>query len=83
MTPADQMSLLGQGGVVLPDELQQIADLTPLATLYRYEDLPLDIELPRSQWPVWLAHLRTVVELSIESSERAPHCGSPEGDRRR
>jgi hypothetical protein len=44
MTPADQVALLGQGGVVLPDELQQIADLTPLGTLYRYEDLPLDIE---------------------------------------
>ena len=55
MTPADQVALLGQGGVVLSDELQQIADLTPLATLYRYQDLPLDTELPRSQWPIWLA----------------------------
>ena len=82
MTPADQVALFGQGGVVLPDELQQIADLTPLATLYRYQDLPLDTELPRSQWPIWLAQLRTVVELSIGSSDPAP-CGSPEGTRRR
>jgi hypothetical protein len=67
MTPADQVALLGQGCVVLPDELQQSADLTPLATLYRYEVLPLDIELPRSQWPVWLAKLRTIVECTIES----------------
>jgi HEPN domain-containing protein len=77
------LALLGQGGVVLPDGLQQIADLTPMATLYRYEDLPLDVELPRSQWPVWLAQLRTVVKLSIESSNPAPPCGSPEGDRSR
>jgi len=83
MTPADQVALLGQGGVGLPDELHQIADLTPLATLYRYQDLTLDTELPRSQWPIWLAQLRTVVELSIGSSEPAPPCGSSEGDRRR
>ena len=82
MTPADQVALLGQGGVGLPDELHQIADLTPLATLYRYQDLTLDTELPRSQWPIWLAQLRTVVELSIVSSDPAP-CGSPEGNRRR
>jgi len=77
------VALLGQGGVVLPDGLQQIADLTPMATLYRYEDLPLDVELLRSQGPVWLAQLRTVVKLSIESSDPAPPCGSTEGDRSR
>ncbi len=46
------LTLLGQGGVVLPDELQQITYLTPLATLYRYEDLPFDVDLSRSQWPI-------------------------------
>ncbi len=73
------LALLGQAGVALPDELLQIADLTPMATLYRDEDLSFDVELPRSQWPVWLAQLRSVVELSIESSASAP-CGSAEGD---
>ena len=50
-----------------------------MATLYRDEDLSFDVELPRSQWPVWLAQLRSVVELSIESSASA-RCGSAEGD---
>ena len=55
-------ALLDHAGVSLPDDLLQIADLSPMATIYRYEDMPLDVQLPRQEWPAWVASLRKLVE---------------------
>lgn len=59
------MTLLEAADVSLPDELLPILDLSPMATLYRYEELPLDEPLPRQQWPALIVGLRRFVELRL------------------
>ena len=62
------LGLLERGGVVIPDPLQRVVELSPMATVYRYEDLPLDLNLPRGQWPHWIAGLRAMVEAKLGSA---------------
>ena len=42
------MDLLADAGYVLPAELADLDLLTPYGTLFRYEDLPAEIELDRN-----------------------------------
>ena len=62
------IALLARIGICLPPGLSLLADLSPLATIYRYEDLPSDSELPRREWLAWIAMLRELVETEIASN---------------
>ncbi|WP_353091130.1 hypothetical protein [Synechococcus lacustris] len=62
------IALLARIGICLPSGLNLLADLSPLATIYRYEDLPSDSELPRREWLAWIAMLRELVETEIASN---------------
>lgn len=62
------VTLLASAGLVLPNELMPILDLSPMATVYRYEELPLDEPLPREQWPELIQNLRVFVESRLEAA---------------
>lgn len=59
------VELLEQTTCPLPEGLLTIVELTPMATVFRYEELPLDEPLPREQWPGLIARLREFVEERI------------------
>jgi HEPN domain-containing protein len=62
------ISLLARINIFLPSELQALADLSPMATIYRYEDLPSDSQVSRHEWRDWIEILRKLVENSIASN---------------
>lgn len=62
------ISLLARINIFLPIELQTMADLSPMATIYRYEDLPSDLQVPRHEWCGWIKILRKLVESEIASN---------------
>ena len=62
------ISLLARIDIFLPSELQTMADLSPMATIYRYEDLPSDSQVPRHEWCCWIKILRKLVESEIASN---------------
>ena len=59
------VALLEGTSCSLPADLLDIVELTPMATVFRYEELPLDESLPRDQWLAQLARLRTFVEQKL------------------
>jgi len=62
------ISLLARINIFLPSKLQALADLSPMATIYRYEDLPSDSQVSRHEWRDWIEILRKLVENSIASN---------------
>jgi HEPN domain-containing protein len=66
------LDLLADVGVQLPEELLAVDSLTPFATVYRYEDLPLEEEPDPQAWPQLLRSLEGYVIRSIEAAEAPP-----------
>jgi HEPN domain-containing protein len=56
------MDLLVDSGQPLPAELADLDMLTPYGTLFRYEDLPVDVELDRETSFMRIKSLREFVE---------------------
>jgi len=50
----------------LPDNLSDLGKLTPFATAFRYEDLPLDVPLDRTESLRLVRSLRAFVEAEIQ-----------------
>jgi hypothetical protein len=65
------IDLLAEVGVTLPEELLAVETLTPFATTFRYDDLPLEETLDRQAWPPLIAALYDHVQDAIETSRRA------------
>ena len=62
------VALLEGTSCALSADLLDIVELTPMATVFRYEELPIDEPLPRDEWPALLARLRTFVEHKLSAS---------------
>lgn len=56
------MDLLADSGRPLPPDLDDLDMLTPYGTLFRYEDLPVDVELDRETFFMRVKALREFVE---------------------
>jgi hypothetical protein len=56
------MDLLADAGQPLPAELADLDMLTPYGTLFRYEDLPVDVALDRGTHFKMVESLREFVE---------------------
>jgi len=63
------MDLLQDGGHPLPEELANVDEWTPYATLMRYEDVPTEIRLDRAAARGLLQGLRTYAEHQLALSE--------------
>ena len=59
------MDLLADSGLALPTDLAELDLLTPYGTLFRYEDLPADIELDREMLFKMVRSLHGFVEKQI------------------
>lgn len=62
------IDLLAEVGVSLPEELLAVETLTPFATTFRYDDLPLEESLDRRTWPPLIAALYDHVRATIETT---------------
>ena len=56
------MDLLADAGQPLPNEFAELDILTPFGTLFRYEDLPIEIELDRETQYELVKSLHLLVE---------------------
>ena len=56
------MDLLADSGQPIPSDLDDLDMLTPYGTLFRYEDLPVDVELDRETFFLRIKSLREFVE---------------------
>jgi HEPN domain-containing protein len=56
------MDLLADSGQPLPPDFDDLDMLTPYGTLFRYEDLPVDVELDRETFFMRVKSLREFVE---------------------
>jgi HEPN domain-containing protein len=65
------IDLLAEVGVTLPEELLAVETLTPFATTFRYDDLPLEETLDRQAWPPLIAALHDHVQAAIDARRRA------------
>lgn len=59
------VDLLEANGKLLPDDLANLGHLTPFATAFRYEDLPLTAAFDRAEALAWVQRLRAFVESQI------------------
>lgn len=66
------LDLLASVGVQLPEELLAVEVLTSFATVYRYDDLPLEEAPDPSTWPPLLRSLERHVSRAIEAAETPP-----------
>lgn len=66
------LDLLASVEVQLPDELLAVETLTPFATIYRYDDLPLEEAPDPREWPQLLHALERHVSRAIEAAETPP-----------
>jgi hypothetical protein len=66
------LELLNAQGLGLPPHLDDVSQLTPFATVFRYEDMPFSVSFDRPAAMILvrgiLAHVRNVV--GISPSER-------------
>jgi hypothetical protein len=58
-------------GVTLPEELLAVEILTPFATTFCYDDLPLEESLDSQVWPPLIAALHDHVQAAIDTNRRA------------
>jgi hypothetical protein len=65
------IDLLAEVGVTLPGELLAVETLTPFATVFRYDDLPLEESLERQAWSPLIAALYDHVQAAIDTTRRA------------
>lgn len=61
------VDLLQAAGAEIPEDLKEVESLTPYATIYRYEDLPIPRSLDRQQVRQQIRRLRAYVEARIEA----------------
>jgi HEPN domain-containing protein len=61
------LELLEQGGQKLPEQMADIDRLTPYATIYRYEELPLEDWFDRAEAYESIRKIREFVEKEIGS----------------
>ena len=59
------VDLLRENGKDLPEGLADVGQLTPFATVFRYDDLPLTTDLDRVGLPLLVQGLRAFVEKQI------------------
>ena len=59
------MDLLADSGQPLPDELANLDTLTPFGTLFRYEDVPSDVQLDRQTAREMIRVLRAHAESQV------------------
>ena len=59
------VDLLEANGKPLPQDLANLGQLTPFATVFRYEDLPLTAPFDRTEVLAWVQRLRAFVESQI------------------
>jgi HEPN domain-containing protein len=64
------IDLLAEVGVTLPEELLAVETLTPFATTFRYDDLPLEELLDRQAWAPLIAALYDHVQAVKDTSRR-------------
>lgn len=57
--------------MTLAEELLAVETLTPFATTFRYDDLPLEETLDRQAWPPLIAALHDHVQAAIDARRRA------------
>lgn len=60
------LDLLASVGLQLPEEFLVVETLTPFATVYRYDDLPLEEAPDPRDWPQLLRALERHVSQAIE-----------------
>ena len=59
------LDLLESHGIPLPVRFEDVQELTPFGTVYRYDDLPLEDTPERNNWPPLLHALYGFVEEAI------------------
>jgi len=64
--------LLSAKGHLLPDEVGNLDDLTPFATIWRYEDLPASASFDRKEALRLVRKIRTYVESQIGEQQPRP-----------
>lgn len=71
------LDLLDGHGLRLPEPLQAVEALTVFGTVFRYDDLPLEVAVDRQSWPPLIAALFTFVNgiLSAEGPAQ-PEAGA-------
>lgn len=62
------LDLLAQCGKALPDELTEVTRLTPFATAFRYEDLPLAAKIDRAGLLPLVRNVRAFVEQQVTAA---------------
>jgi hypothetical protein len=66
------LDLLAGHGLVLPERFQDLDALTPFGTVFRYDDIPLDDNPDRNNWPLLIDALYHFVDgvITISSDQR-------------
>lgn len=66
------LDLLTSVEVQLPDKFLAVESLTPFATIYRYDDFPLENAPDPRAWPALLRSLERQVIQAIETADASP-----------